>query len=489
MGTRDDPAHQAVCRPVGESHWSADGWVGNPHGRRSQDGPQLREPVMAHALVQAVSGSGPVSRCWWSPPPARCVLRALSRPLLGRIMLRIFASLTACAVLALGIPAAVAATTHPKGTSHGVGRAHRGQVVGVLPLRILSVRNAAAELKDAGFDPSTLRYGVDTYRLVYQTVDPHGQPTTASGLVALPRNSDRRLHTVSFEHGSAVYRSEAPSITEDAFDSAAPLIYASAGFATVAPDYLGLGLGPGQHPWGDVASETTAALDMLRAARSFVATTGRELTRDVLATGFSQGATAAIGLGRALQNDADGWFRLAALAPVSGAYSWQHVELPALLSGKLSPTWSVAYTAYFVVTWNRLHRFYDRPAEVFKDPAVAGLFDGLHTGRDILAGLPRTVDALLTPHGFAVLRHPTGQLAAAMHVHDAVCSSWTPRAPVRLYLASGDDQVANANTTQCEAALNQHDVNVKIVDVGNVDHFGSHRRATTAIVRWFRALG
>jgi hypothetical protein len=393
-------------------------------------------------------------------------------------------------VLALGIPAAVAATTHPKGTTHGADRAHRGQLVEALPLRILSVRNAAAELKDAGFDPSTLRYGVETYRLAYWTVDPHGRPTTASGLLALPRShAPRRLRTVYFGHGSAVYRADAPSITQDAFDSAAPLVYASAGFATVVPDYLGLGVGPGQHPWQDVLTETTGSLDMLRAARSLVATTGRELARGVLATGFSQGATAAIGLGRALQNGAGGWFRLAALAPVSGAYSWQHIELPALLSGKLNPTWSVAYTAYFVVTWNRLHRFYDSPGQVFKDPGVARLFDGLHTGRDILMGLPRTVDALLTPHGFAVLRHPTGQLAAAMHVHDAVCTSWTPRVPVRLYLASGDDQVANANTTQCAAALNQHGVNLKTVDVGNVDHFGSHRRATTAVVRWFRALG
>jgi dienelactone hydrolase len=398
-------------------------------------------------------------------------------------------ALSACAALALGIPAAVAATTSPQGTTLAVGQAYGGQIVEVLPLRILSVRNAAAELTDAGFDPTTLRYGVETYRLVYRTVDPHGRPTTASGLLALPRSSARRVHTVFFAHGSVVYRADAPSLTQDAFDSAAPIVYASAGFATVAPDYLGLGTGPGQHPWEDVPSETTASLDLLRAARSFVPAIGRELARDVLATGFSQGATAAIGLGRALQNGADAWFRLAALAPVSGAYYFQHIELPALLSGKLNPTWSVAYTAYFVVTWNRLHRFYDTPGQVFNNPRVAGLFDGLHTGRDILMGLPPTVDALLTPHGFDILRHPTPQLAAAMRVHDAVCTSWTPHVPVRLYLASGDDQVANANTTQCAAALKQSGADVKTVDVGNVDHLGSHRRATTAIVRWFIELG
>src|SRR5205809_378975 len=86
-----------------------------------------------------------------------------------------------------------------------------------------------------------------------------------------PRPRPRQLRTVSVAHGTEAYRGDAPSVSQppvadDGWAQAPALTYASAGFAAVAPDYLGLGVGPGPHPWMDVPSETTASLDMLRAA-------------------------------------------------------------------------------------------------------------------------------------------------------------------------------------------------------------------------------
>ncbi|GAA4514369.1 hypothetical protein GCM10023191_082770 [Actinoallomurus oryzae] len=153
---------------------------------------------------------------------------------------------------------------------------------------------------------------------------------------------------VSFAHGTQSYKEDAPSIGEDDFSSAPAITFGSAGFAAVTPDYLGLGEGPGTHPWMDVPSETTASLDMLRAARAFMAREGRTPQRRVLVTGFSQGASAALG--------------------------------PA-----------VAYTTYLLVAWNRLHHLYGSPAEIFQ-AAYAGkvgrLFDGTTPGQEMLGALP-----------------------------------------------------------------------------------------------------
>jgi len=182
----------------------------------------------------------------------------------------------------------------------------------------------------------TFGHGVRSYRLVYRTVSATGRPTTASGLLALPIGGPRRLSAVSFTHGTESYRGDAPSMRRSGFEPAPAYAYASAGFATADPDYLGLGTGPGLHPWMDVPSETTAALDMLRAARHDVTGHGAALRRRVLVTGFSQGASAALGLGRALRDGADRWFRLGALAPISGAYDFRHAELPAVLGGELA---------------------------------------------------------------------------------------------------------------------------------------------------------
>ncbi|MFF0739174.1 alpha/beta hydrolase family protein [Streptomyces sp. NPDC004111] len=390
--------------------------------------------------------------------------------------------------------AAAVPAAHAQGQHEVRGR---GTLVSAEKLYTLANPKAvAAELTGAGFAADAVRHGVVAYRLVYRTVDPHGRPTTASGLLVLPLNSERRLRAVSFAHGTGSHKDDSPSMRRGAFVSAPVIAHASAGAAGVAPDYLGMGKGPGPHPWMDIGSETTASLDMLRAARAFAPRTGRVLERKVMVTGFSQGASAALGLGRALQAGEDRWFELGALAPVSGAYDFGGTELPALLKGSLEPKSSVLYAAYTLVAFQRLHHLYDDPGEVFRAPydsTVEALFDGAHTGEQLMKGTPGTLDELLTPHGRNLLAHPTGPLAAALRTTDAVCTDWAPRAPVRLYRATDDEQAVTANTDQCRTALLRNGVDAPVVDLGAVDHHGSRHlgsnvAATSAIVHWFGEL-
>jgi hypothetical protein len=302
----------------------------------------------------------------------------------------------------------------------------RGTLVSAEKLYTLATPQAvAAELGGAGFEGDTVRHGLVAYRLVYRTVDPQGGPTTASGLLVLPLNSERRLQAVSFAHG-----------------------------------------------------------------------TGHALERKVMLTGFSQGASAALGLGRALQASEDHWFRMGALAPISGAYDFGGTELPAFLEGRLDPKSSVLYAACTLVVFNRLHHVYDSPGGVFRAPydrTVEALFDGAHTGEQLMRGTPGTLARLLTGHGRELLAHPPGPLAAALRTTDAVCTDWAPRAPARLSMATGDEQAVTANTEYCRDALLRNGVDAPVVDLGAVDHHGSRHlgsnvAATPAIVRWFGEL-
>ncbi|MFD0747864.1 alpha/beta hydrolase family protein [Phytohabitans flavus] len=236
---------------------------------------------------------------------------------------------TTAGVLVGALAAGAVAFTAPAVADDRQRGTERGRIVAVQPLRTLTTKDDVARvLAAAEFKTDEVRYGVDTYQLIYRTVDPAGQPTVASGLVALPRGGARELTTVSYTHGTEINRTDAPSMWRDGWAVGPALTYASAGFAAVAPDYLGLGLGPGPHPFLDVPSETTAALDLLRAAREFVPRAGHTLDRKVLVTGFSQGGTAATGLARALAGGADGWFRLGALSPIAGAYDARRELLP-----------------------------------------------------------------------------------------------------------------------------------------------------------------
>ncbi|GAA3209162.1 alpha/beta hydrolase family protein [Dactylosporangium siamense] len=390
-------------------------------------------------------------------------------------------------VLAVGASSAGIAGAQPaRGENDG-----RGEVVAVQPLRGLDADAARDTLAEAQFGTGDVRFGVDTYQVLYRTIDARRRPTVASGLLALPRNGERQLRVVSYAHGTELNRTDAPSMWRDGWAVAPALTYASAGFAAVAPDYLGMGLGPGPHPYLDVTTEASASLDLLRAARTVAAGQQRVLRREVYATGFSQGASAATALGRALERGDDGWFRLGALAPVSGAFDLRGAELPALLGGTVPPPYNVGYTAYLVVAWNRLHGLYQRPEEFFAAPYAAKvetLYDGVHTGEDLAATLPGTVEELFTPHGLAILREPSGPFAAALAEHDASCDGI--RAPARLLVDRTDEQVPAASSAYCAARLRSG----AVVDLGTHPYFGSAHLGSNvtgaaAALTWFRQLG
>ncbi|HEY0716011.1 MAG TPA: hypothetical protein VGD68_00210 [Streptosporangiaceae bacterium] len=381
----------------------------------------------------------------------------------------------------------------------------RGHLVSVTPLTALpTVAAVRSELTGDGFDPAAARYGVRSYRLVYRTVDASGRPTTASGLMVLPDSGARELSLVSFDHGTESYRGDAPSESPTGFEPAPAYTFASAGFAVSDPDYLGLGTGPGLQPYLDLPSETTATLDMLRAVRHYL--TGHRVTarRDVLASGFSQGAAAALGLGRALAHGADPYFRIGALAPISGAYDLPGAEVPAIVHGDLvtlnpdpvlGAKYTVLYAAMGLVALNRVHPFFTSPAEIFQAPyagTIETLLNGDHPARQFFDGTPARLSQLLTPRGFALLRHPTGAWATGLAIDSTSCD-WAPPAPTRLYYAAGDEQAVNANTFHCRAAFAAHHARVSLVNLGTPDlpgsrHSGSAVAGTARIVRWFTQL-
>jgi len=92
------------------------------------------------------------------------------------------------------------------------------------------------------------------------------------------------------------------------------VLLAGVGYAAVEPDYLGLGVGPGHHPYLDLESETTASVDMLRSTQVVASRAHRRLEPTIMVTGFSQGGQAAMALARALQQGAGPHLHLGAVA-------------------------------------------------------------------------------------------------------------------------------------------------------------------------------
>ncbi|MCO8308181.1 alpha/beta hydrolase [Streptomyces sp. RKCA-744] len=380
-------------------------------------------------------------------------------------------------------------TVAPVATAAERDTAHRGTVVSVVPVADRDAGQVREFLAGSDIATDSVRYGVRAYRLTYRTVDPYGKPTTATGLLTLPKGGTQRLDLVSDTHGTMVKRTYAPSASED-LGRVPSYLNASAGRAVAAPDYLGLGAGPGPHPYMDTRSAVTASVDMLRAARATADRLGRPLTGDVYATGFSQGGQVAMALGRALERGADQHFRLKGLAPVSGPYDLEGQEVPALFDGRVNDTSGVFYISYWLVAQNRLYHFYEDPGEVFRAPyasRVESLFDGTHDEEDVIKGLAPSVKQLLTPAFYDRLRYPAGPLLDAMRAADHTCD-WKPDAPVRLYAGAADTDVPIGNARSCALQLAAHQAHVPVVNQGEADHLGSFVVSAPQVARWFNAL-
>jgi pimeloyl-ACP methyl ester carboxylesterase len=338
----------------------------------------------------------------------------------------------------------------------------------------------------AGYGLTTAHNGVALYLITYRTVDVQGRPTTASALTVLPLTESRSVPTVAWLHGTRVYRGDTGSL-EDNLDRAAAVHFAASGYATVAPDYLGLGLGTGAHPYMLAKPTVTATRDALRASRALAARQGKHLDRRVLVSGFSQGGQASLIVGRSLQSTGE----LKAMAAIAGPHDIRGEELPAALDGRLDGVSAVVYLGYAMTAWNRYYGLYDNPSEAFRAPydqVVDDLFDSSHPESEVVPALPDTPQKLFTDDFLAILANPTGPLRRVLEQNDNPCD-WRPTVPVRLYAGTADRDVVFANSQNCQDNLLANGArDTKLVNVGDVDHFGSATAALPQILRWFTTL-
>src|SRR5688500_11458839 len=132
-------------------------------------------------------------------------------------------------------------------------------------------------------------YDIHLYKIRYKTLDVNMQPDTASGLLVVPQvPADTKLPLVLYAHGTTSGPDDVPSNLRGGYEVA--MGYAGFGFATIAPDYLGLGDSRGFHPYLHAETEASASLDMIFAAHEFLENNDPDLDPEFLfLAGYSQG--------------------------------------------------------------------------------------------------------------------------------------------------------------------------------------------------------
>lgn len=138
--------------------------------------------------------------------------------------------------------------------------------------------------------------GAKGYRILYGTARANGTIVPASALVLVPDgNAPQPRDMITWAHGTTgIMAGCAPSLFEKPFHGMPALPEAiAAGWAVVAPDYVGLGT-PGGHAYLVGEEAANAMADALRAARAIESV---NLSTRYLTWGHSQGGNTALWMG------------------------------------------------------------------------------------------------------------------------------------------------------------------------------------------------
>ncbi|WP_145513487.1 alpha/beta hydrolase family protein [Yersinia massiliensis] len=118
------------------------------------------------------------------------------------------------------------------------------------------------------YSPAT--NGVKLYRITYPSVIPErgNQPTTASGLLAIPDTKSATFPLVSYQHGTVYGKQQVPSFPEQSLETALMIAqFAGQGYVVIGADYFGMGESTEPEGYMVKGSHQQASYDMLQASR------------------------------------------------------------------------------------------------------------------------------------------------------------------------------------------------------------------------------
>ncbi len=370
--------------------------------------------------------------------------------------------------------------------------AGRGELVTFTPFPVrISRLEATIALTAAGaIQAFTPRFDVQGYAVSYRTPGLDGQLTTATGAVYVPQGATAALPVVAYMHGTVTNRTNVPSNPLSSEGRLFGTAFGSDGAVVVMPDYLGLGGNPGVQLYLHQQTHASAAIDLLRAARTLterlnVATDRRNL----FVTGYSQGGGVAMGLLRELEKNHPTEFPVIGAAPMSGPYDLSGTVRTALLLNPPYPP-AVGYAALITGTMATVYNL--GPLSNFlvssAVPVATAMLNGSVTDAQ-LATLPSTPRDLLVPSFLGRISLDTTDLFWQALV-DNDTYDWAPKAPLRLYYGGADIDVPPQNALTAQGIMRARGATaVAAVSVGaTLTHGSAVVPATIAAKRFLDSL-
>lgn len=350
-----------------------------------------------------------------------------------------------------------------------------------------------------GADPGNvikklLDYSVDIYRIVY-TTQYKGKKVNASGLCLLPAGnfSNNPLPVLGYQHGTIFQEKNIPSNYQSIFSLGAEtglnMIFASCGFISFMPDYLGYGESRHlTHPYIIKEYTAKACLDMLYAVEEFCEAESISMNRDLFLTGYSEGGYATIAFLELLQNTGDLNFKIQAVS--SGAGIYRIFDTARLIINKNNLN-SPAFYAFVLYSYFKIYRWQRNLGEIFLEPYLSSIKDGLFNGdyslTEINGKLTGDINKLNTAKFLSDYRGSGEWDYKNAFLENDIGTDFFTNYPLKLFHGDGDLTVPSFNSQKLFDIIKKNGSapNCQLIILSGKDHSGAIEPWVRQTISWF----
>ncbi len=288
-----------------------------------------------------------------------------------------------------------------------------------------------------------IRYDIDIYDITYMTTWVDGTPIKATGLYFVPKKKGLEVPTLIYNHGTIVNPKRHIDYNGE---STICKMFATDGYAVIAPDYIGLGRGEKQHLYHHADSEANAGIDFLKVIDEFNEKLGIKRNEQLFISGYSQGGHATMSVHRKLQDKHKDEYPVTATSPMSGAY-----DLSGVQAGIMEIEYSQPhYLPYLFIGYNVAYNAFPKDEfwNVFEPPydsLVQVLFDLSYTREEVNHALPEIPKKMIRKEIFDEYKNNPDYFFTKLLEQNNMYD-WKPEAPVQLCYCEGDEEVLYQNS-------------------------------------------
>jgi len=300
----------------------------------------------------------------------------------------------------------------------------------------------------------SISYAVDLYKVAYETVDFDGiTPITATGILVVPTNhpNPSSMPILSYGHGLCLKHDCVPSSDGNIYRELVKGLAAN-GYIAVAPDYIHLGVDAtaGFQAFMHAASEVTATIDLLRAARTYLASQTIAHSDELYVSGYSQGGHSSMAVCKAIQEEYYDEFAISAAMPGGGTYDLSGIAcdslaVPDRITGE-PHAFCLIVASYLEVYADSMEVLgYYGLEDIFAPEYLEEILNELNPNGGSGTLLPTPNQMLLPDVREAFLNDPNHFIRRFLSYNDLY--DWAPQMPMRIFHTTADVENPYPNVT------------------------------------------